>query len=343
VVGSALYSRLLLIGLFLLPATSGGSLAALQQPTASSPWYEPDVYDSDSPGITMPELVTQTRPNYRGEAMHAGIEGIVSLECLIERDGSVGSVRVRHSLDTAKGLDDEAIRTVRQWRFKPGTKDGIPVRMRVPIEISFWLRGSPYKPEVGWPKDFQLSSGKLELTKDRLAEDAVPFADVLIKIKYPRDWAVGNRVSDGQLILLQRINDREARACALLTPKATEMDLMVPVRDEALRAFEQTLRLETASLAGTELKRVGQIGAGHLWMWSEVWKGVAPADAARFQSAFEGMRVWSFMTTDSRHELNVVCNIMIPRGSSGDELKQTVRRAAEDFATILTGITVRPR
>src|SRR5262245_462495 len=114
------------------PATT--SQQNLNQPVASEPWFAPDVYDRDSRGITMPELVKQTKPNYPGEAMRARIEGIVGLECIIEKDGSVGPVRVRHSLDTATRLDDEAINTVRQWRFKPGTKDGIPVRMRVPIE-----------------------------------------------------------------------------------------------------------------------------------------------------------------------------------------------------------------
>ena len=40
----------------------------------------------------------------------------------------VGDVRVVHSLDQQFGLDKEAIRTLRQWRFKPGMRLGQPVQ-----------------------------------------------------------------------------------------------------------------------------------------------------------------------------------------------------------------------
>ena len=38
------------------------------------------------------------------------------------------------SLDTVHGLDNEAVKTVKLWRFQPGTKDGKPVPVRVAIE-----------------------------------------------------------------------------------------------------------------------------------------------------------------------------------------------------------------
>ena len=64
----------------------------------------------------------------------------VLLECVVETDGSVGPVRVRRSLDTVNGLDEEAMKAAKQWRFTPAMKDGAPVRMLVVIELTFSLR-----------------------------------------------------------------------------------------------------------------------------------------------------------------------------------------------------------
>jgi TonB family protein len=55
-------------------------------------------------------------------------------------DGSVGAVQITRSLDQTFGLDQEAIRTVKKWRFAPGTRQGRPVPVLVEIEMTFTLR-----------------------------------------------------------------------------------------------------------------------------------------------------------------------------------------------------------
>jgi TonB family protein len=48
---------------------------------------------------------------------------------------------VIRSLDgNAFGLDDEALKAASQFRFNPGRKDGVPVSVRVRIEIAFNMR-----------------------------------------------------------------------------------------------------------------------------------------------------------------------------------------------------------
>jgi hypothetical protein len=37
------------------------------------------------------------------------------------------------------GLDDEAVKALRQWRFRPATKDGEPVEKTIFVEIDFRL------------------------------------------------------------------------------------------------------------------------------------------------------------------------------------------------------------
>lgn len=41
--------------------------------------------------------------------------------------GEVTDVKILRSLDATFGLDQEAIKTARQWRFSPGTRLGEPV------------------------------------------------------------------------------------------------------------------------------------------------------------------------------------------------------------------------
>jgi periplasmic protein TonB len=71
--------------------------------------------------------------------MHARLQGVVVLEAVVMPDGSVGTVRIVRSLDP-NGLDKEAVRTVKLWRFTPGRKDGKPVASLVQVDMAFTLR-----------------------------------------------------------------------------------------------------------------------------------------------------------------------------------------------------------
>jgi TonB family protein len=91
-------------------------------------------------GATPPTKLFSADPKYTTEAMRAKIQGVVTLEVLIGADGLVKDVRVIKSLDRANGLDDEAMKTARQWRFRPATYQGQPVPYLVLIEMTFSLR-----------------------------------------------------------------------------------------------------------------------------------------------------------------------------------------------------------
>lgn len=91
-------------------------------------------------GVEIPRLVRDVKPQYTAEAMRAKIQGVVLLECVVLPDGSVGTVTVKRSLDKNWGLDDEAVKAAKQWRFIPGTRLGEPVPVLVTIELSFSLR-----------------------------------------------------------------------------------------------------------------------------------------------------------------------------------------------------------
>ena len=91
-------------------------------------------------GVTSPRLIKEVKPSYTGDAMRAKIQGVVTMEAVVLPDGSVGNVQITRSLDPTFGLDQEAIKTVKQWRFAPGTRLGQPVPVLVEIEMTFTLR-----------------------------------------------------------------------------------------------------------------------------------------------------------------------------------------------------------
>lgn len=91
-------------------------------------------------GIESPELIHEVKPQYTADAMRAKIQGSVLLEAVVLPDGSVGELRVTKSLDPVFGLDQEAIKAAKQWRFRPGRKQGQPVAVIVNFVLDFALR-----------------------------------------------------------------------------------------------------------------------------------------------------------------------------------------------------------
>jgi protein TonB len=89
---------------------------------------------------TAPRLKREVKAEYTQEAKDAGIQGSVVLDAEVLADGTVGDVKVKQSLDTKYGLDDQAVKAVKQWTFEPGTRDGKPVPVRVDIEMTFTLK-----------------------------------------------------------------------------------------------------------------------------------------------------------------------------------------------------------
>ena len=91
-------------------------------------------------GVKLPKLVHEVKPDYTREAMEAGIQGRLSLQAVVLESGLVGDVDIVDSLDTVYGLDEQAVKAIRQWQFEPGTKDGKPVAVQVEVEFTFKLK-----------------------------------------------------------------------------------------------------------------------------------------------------------------------------------------------------------
>ena len=91
-------------------------------------------------GVSAPRLIREVKPSYTSDAMRARVQGTVRLQAIVLPDGSVGNARVVRSLDDKFGLDEEAMKAIKQWRFEPGKRDGRAVPVIIEIELSFALR-----------------------------------------------------------------------------------------------------------------------------------------------------------------------------------------------------------
>jgi TonB family protein len=88
-------------------------------------------------GVRAPELVMRVEPVYSDQARQAGISGIVILEVLVDAAGNVADAWVLKPLPY--GLDQAALQAVRQWKFKPATKEGSPVPVVFTVSVNFKL------------------------------------------------------------------------------------------------------------------------------------------------------------------------------------------------------------
>jgi TonB family protein len=86
---------------------------------------------------TAPVVLYQVEPEFSEDARKAKLQGVVMLSGEVDTNGRLRNIRVTRALGL--GLDEKAIEAVKQWRFRPGTRDGKPVVAAAAIEVNFHL------------------------------------------------------------------------------------------------------------------------------------------------------------------------------------------------------------
>jgi TonB family protein len=91
--------------------------------------------DHEPPATTVEQYqksfrVAYAEPIYPADAN--GIEGIVSLDAVIGKDGSILSVNVQSGDPLLAGA---ALTAVRQWAYRPLTVNGVPVEVATEIDV----------------------------------------------------------------------------------------------------------------------------------------------------------------------------------------------------------------
>ncbi len=88
--------------------------------------------------LTAPVALSKMDPAYPADVLRDHVEGTVTLYAVIGTDGSVNGIRVLNSLDDR--LDQNCIRALSHWHFRPGTKNGEPVAVEAVVQIPFHMR-----------------------------------------------------------------------------------------------------------------------------------------------------------------------------------------------------------
>ncbi|HET9271116.1 MAG TPA: M56 family metallopeptidase, partial [Vicinamibacterales bacterium] len=168
------------------------------------------------PGDTAPLVVEYTTPPlYSDEARRAGIEGTVVVRAHVDAAGRVNAPRVTRALGW--GLDQNAVVAVRQWSFRPGTRNGVATPMDVEIAIGFTRRNDAI--------NAQIANDMVSLVGPGVTP---PQAVRVMQPLRPATGGAGMVVLD--VVLLENGTPRIVRILRSLGPDADDM---------AVRAFEQ--------------------------------------------------------------------------------------------------------
>jgi TonB family protein len=92
--------------------------------------------------VTAPILTSKVEPKYSEEAQQAKLSGTVLLSIIVRADGFPVDIKVVRPL--GMGLDEKAIESVSQWRFRTGLKSGQPVAVWAQVEVNFQLLAQPF-------------------------------------------------------------------------------------------------------------------------------------------------------------------------------------------------------
>ncbi len=88
-------------------------------------------------GVSPPVCIYCPQPEYSEEARKVRYQGKVMLWAVIDEEGRVRDVRVARG--AGMGLDEQAVSTVKGWRFNPAGRNARAVPVYMTIEVDFHL------------------------------------------------------------------------------------------------------------------------------------------------------------------------------------------------------------
>ncbi len=103
------------------------------------PFKAPEKMPEFQGGIAALMHYLATNIKYPPYAKEAGIQGRVFINFVVERDGSISTVKVLRGI--GGGCDEEAVRVVKAMpKWKPGLQRGKPVRVSFNLPVKFTLK-----------------------------------------------------------------------------------------------------------------------------------------------------------------------------------------------------------
>jgi alkaline phosphatase D len=125
-----------------------GSIKVLVPALVDFPSALASSFSSDTPplqvggGVTPPVLLHQVEAEYSKEARKAKLSGVVLVGLILEKDGTPSHVHVVKGI--GHGLDENAVEAIKQYKFKPSTLNGEPVRVEMNVQVDFRIFKKPW-------------------------------------------------------------------------------------------------------------------------------------------------------------------------------------------------------
>jgi TonB family protein len=88
--------------------------------------------------VKAPVKLSTPQPQYTEIARKARIQGVVIVQAIIDKSGSVTNVQVLKGLPM--GLDQAAVEAIKKWKFEPATLNGKPVDVYYNLTVNFTLQ-----------------------------------------------------------------------------------------------------------------------------------------------------------------------------------------------------------
>jgi TonB family protein len=88
-------------------------------------------------GVTPPSLLSSVEPEYPEYARKKKIEGICLIALIIDAKGNPQNIRLINGLDP--GLDANALEAVKRYKFKPATRNGMPMAVQITVTVQYRL------------------------------------------------------------------------------------------------------------------------------------------------------------------------------------------------------------
>jgi protein TonB len=108
-------------------------------PPTTVPIRAGTLVDVNDAGVIAPVALNKPSFTYPPIALRQRIEGKVDLSVLVDERGGVTDAKVISGAGGRAGLNEAASEYVKRWKFRPATKDGVPVKTWTPVSVVFML------------------------------------------------------------------------------------------------------------------------------------------------------------------------------------------------------------
>ncbi len=87
-----------------------------------------------------PKFIEKVKPIYPRLAQNAGIEGVVYVSVLVDKNGKVRDAKIAKSSGTNAGLEEAALKAALQCKFSPAIQNGRPIAVWATFDFRFKIR-----------------------------------------------------------------------------------------------------------------------------------------------------------------------------------------------------------